>query len=86
MKSTTFNPALLLEKDATIKVTRVMQPEDHFVIVARRAYHGRLNNAQNAAKVTNFTELSWIEPGRVGVRNIEASRPFNNQFSLSSSL
>lgn len=39
IKNTDFDPMLLIEKDASFKVVRVLQPRGHFVIVAPRPYH-----------------------------------------------
>lgn len=76
-KNILFNPMILLDdKSETVKISRIIQREGQFVILAPGAYHGGFNCGYNVAKATNFADFSWPEVGRLASRNKEIERPF----------
>lgn len=71
-----FNFAYLTDFGSGIKVTKLVQMEHQFVVLAPRAYHDGFNGCYNNANATNFDNFSLPDAGRIVSKNKETERPF----------
>lgn len=78
MKATSFDLMHLSRFGSSVRVFRIMQQKQHFVILAPPANKGRFDSGHNVAKATNCTDVLWVDAGRVVSASMEKVRPINN--------
>lgn len=66
---------MLLKKERKVKVTRIIQKEGQFVVLAPGIYREGFNSGYNIAKAAHFATFSLPEAGRIVTRSQELGKP-----------
>lgn len=67
---------MLIESCPKIKIFRVVQRSNQFVVLCLEFYHSDFNVGYNVAQATNFAEISWPDTTWSSANSLELQRPY----------